>query len=302
MIAGIIGNTNKLKGTEFIFELVNCLHEAGIQSILSDSLIPTVHSCANAPNIPLAFENLATLGSCCDFIISAGGDGTLLASAVTAYEYDKPIVGVNLGKLGFLAEIGSREIKDFIANLKENKYTVDERTVLEGLIENHRHSGPPMLAFNDIVIDKGGWPKMIEQKLFINDMYVNTFTSDGLIIATPAGSTGYSLSVGGPIVAPGAKVITLSPISAHSLTIRPLVINNDDSIKVEIHSPHNVVQINCDGQHVHEFHPPVVLRVQKRQKSLKLLRTNSFNYYEILRNKLFWGADIRTMNHLNGEK
>jgi NAD+ kinase len=300
MIAGIIGNTNKLKGSDFIFKLVNCLRAADIQCILSDSLVPTVHSCANAPDIPLSFESLPVLGKNCDFILSAGGDGTLLASAVTAYEFDKPIVGVNLGKLGFLAEIGSEEIGSFIADLKENKYTVEERTVLEGQVENHEVSGPPMLAFNDIVIDKGGWPKMIEQKLFINDMYVNTFTSDGLIIATPAGSTGYSLSVGGPVVAPGAKVITLCPISAHSLTIRPLVINYTDCIKVAIESPHKVVQINCDGQHVYEFPPSIVLRVKRREKSLKLLRTNSFNYYEILRNKLFWGVDIRTMNLMNG--
>lgn len=300
MIAGIIGNTNKLKGSEFIAELVGCLHEAGIEPILSDSLEPIVKACKCTGDIPLAFADLSTLGKQCDCIISAGGDGTLLASAITAWEYDKPIVGVNLGKLGFLAEIGSTEIRSFIKDLREKNYSIDQRTVLEGSIEGADCVQAPMHAFNDIVIDKGGWPKMIELKLSINDMYVNTFTSDGLIIATPAGSTGYSLSVGGPVVAPGAKVITLCPISAHSLTIRPLVINNTDSIKVEIHSQHTVVHINCDGQTVHEFRPPVTLHVRKCEKSLKLLRTTSFNYYDILRNKLFWGVDIRTMQKMNG--
>ncbi len=302
MIAGIIGNTHKLKGSEFIFELVSCLRDVEIESILSDSLLPIVHSSAETVKQPYAFESLEQLGKNCDFIISAGGDGTLLASAVTALEFNKPIVGVNLGKLGFLAEVGLEDIRSFISDLKQGRYVIDERMVLEGRVEGDDKI--PMLAFNDIVIDKGGWPKMIDLTMFVNDEYVTKFSSDGLIMATPAGSTGYSLSVGGPVVTPNAKVITLSPISAHSLTIRPLVVDSNDKIKIEIVSQHEKVLINCDGQHVRELQPPITLHVEKNIKSLKLLRTDSFNYFEILRNKLFWGVDYRNMNNnqQNGKK
>ncbi len=300
MVAGIIGNTNKLKGSQFIIDLVSCLKNAGIESILSDSLIPIVSDYQAKSQCEFSFGNTELLGKSCDFIISAGGDGTLLASALTAFEHNKPIVGVNLGKLGFLAEVGTDQIPNFIAELQSESYSFEERIVLEGKI-----AGEPeysLLAFNDIVIDKGGWPKMIEIKLSVGKDYVNSFSSDGLIIATPAGSTGYSLSVGGPIVTPDADVITLSPISAHSLSMRPLVINSRKTIKVEVASPHNKLLINCDGQRVHEFTPPVTLIVTKNPKPLKLLRSDSFNYFEILRGKLYWGMDFRMIGDKSREQ
>ncbi len=295
MIAGIIGNTNKLKGSQFIFDLVSCLNDAEIESILSDSLIPVLSDYQFKSPYHYSFGNLEQIGKNCDFIISAGGDGTLLASAITAFEHNKPIVGVNLGKLGFLAEVRTDQISNFIAELQSASYVIEERVVLEGKIEGEPNLS--LLAFNDIVIDKGGWPKMIEIKLSVGKAYVNSFSSDGLIIATPAGSTGYSLSVGGPIVTPDADVITLSPISAHSLSMRPLVINSHKIIQVEVTSPHNKLHINCDGQRVHEFTPPVTMTVTKNPKPLKLLRSDSFDYFDILRNKLYWGMDFRTINN-----
>ena len=293
MIAGIIGNTNKLKGNEVILELLLNLKIAGIDYMLCDSLFQLMQDNGTIPPSDIRFSNLDDIGNASDFIISAGGDGTFLSSAITAYKYNKPIVGVNLGKLGFLAEIDISQLKEFIDNLKHGRYSIDERMVLNGFIDGN--SDFCMTAFNDIVIDKGSWPKMIELTLFIDDVYATTFSADGLIISTPSGSTGYSLSVGGPIITPDADVIALSPISAHSLTVSPLVLDRNKKIKIKISSHHNFVQLNNDGQKVFEFTPPITVNIQKDEKPLKILRTIATDYFEVLRSKLFWGVDIRNM-------
>ena len=152
-------------------------------------------------------------------------------------------------------------------------------------------------AVNDLVIDKGAWPKMIELTIAVEEEYVTTFSADGLIVATPTGSTGYSLSVGGPIVSPKAEVITLSPISPHSLTMRPLVLPSNGKIYITADSLHTKVQINCDGQRVMEFAPPLQIVISKSEKPLRLVHMDSVNYFEILRSKLMWGLDVRKNIH-----
>ncbi|MDO8550478.1 MAG: NAD(+)/NADH kinase, partial [Ignavibacteria bacterium] len=148
-------------------------------------------------------------------------------------------------------------------------------------------------AINDIVIDKGGWPKMIELTITVNGEYVTTFAADGLIIATPTGSTGYSISVGGPIVSPKTDVITLSPVSPHSLSIRPLVLPSTQEIVIKAESFHKEVHVNCDGQRVFAFAPPLEIKITKSKRPLKLVHTSFTSYFETLRNKLLWGIDLR---------
>ena len=142
---------------------------------------------------------------------------------------------------------------------------------------------------------------MIELTAWVDDEYVTTFSADGLIIATPTGSTGYSLSTGGPIIAPTAKAITLSPISPHSLTVRPLVLSSEQVIKLRADSPHREVQVSCDGQRVFYFPPPFEIRIKKSGRPLKLIKTSLTTYFETLRNKLLWGIDVR-INKLNSEE
>jgi NAD+ kinase len=233
-----------------------------------------------------------------DIIISIGGDGTMLATAYKAHIYDKPVLGLNLGKLGFLVETDVAQMDSVIDILKRKKYTIEERMVLTGYCDVPR-SGK-LVAVNDLVIEKGGWPKMIELTAWVDDEYVTTFSADGLIIATPTGSTGYSLSTGGPIVAPTARAITLSPISPHSLTVRPLVLSSEQVIKLRADSPHKEVQVSCDGQRVFNFPPPLEIVIKKSDRSLKLIKTSLTTYFETLRKKLLWGIDVR-INKLNSE-
>jgi NAD+ kinase len=224
-------------------------------------------------------------------IISIGGDGTMLATAYHAQFYNKPVFGINLGKLGFLVDANIDQLEKFIEELKHNKYSIEERMVIEGECVGHKVE--KLYAVNDIVFDKGGWPKMIEITITVNGEYVTTFAADGLIVATPTGSTGYSISVGGPIVSPKADVITLSPVSPHSLSMRPLVLPSNQEIIIRADSFHKEVHINCDGQRVFSFSPPLEIKITKSGRPLKIVRTSFISYFETLRSKLLWGIDLR---------
>jgi NAD+ kinase len=136
---------------------------------------------------------------------------------------------------------------------------------------------------------------MIELTIKVDNDYVSTFSADGIIVATPTGSTGYSLSTGGPIVNPKADAITISPISPHTLTMRPLVLSSNQKIEIQVRSP-ELVQVSCDGQRVHYFDSPVTLEIFKSNKPVRLIHSTKTNYFEILRNKLYWGLDIRKNN------
>jgi NAD+ kinase len=213
----------------------------------------------------------------------------------TAYEMrhsSTPIIGVNFGKLGFLAEFDLAGFTDFLQDIKTQNYVVEERMTLLG-----ECCGKELFAINDLVIDKGSWSKMIELTIKVDDDYVATFSADGLIVATPTGSTGYSLSTGGPIVNPKADVITLSPIAPHTLTMRPLVISSQQKVTVIVNSPSDKIQVSCDGQRVEYFDSPTVITIEKSKQPVRLVHSNRTNYFEILRNKLFWGLDVRKSNN-----
>lgn len=221
----------------------------------------------------------------------------MLATAFNAQKYDKPVLGINLGKLGFLVEADVSNLDTVIDTIKNKKYTIEERMIIEGNCADYKCE--TMIAINDLVIDKGGWPKMIELTVWVDGEYVTTFTADGLIAATPTGSTGYSISVGGPIVSPQADVITLSPISPHSLTVRPIVLPSKSEITIKADSLHRDIKVNCDGQRSYSFPPPMEIIIKKSDNSLKLVHTSLTTYFQTLRTKLLWGIDTRYSNKGN---
>ncbi len=290
MKIGIIANTNKPSAVQVVSSLVEKLKKAGFDFLLGASLLQNQNEIAKDARKKIYISN-EELAEKSDMIISIGGDGTMLASANLAQLNDKPILGVNLGKLGFLAEININQMDFLIEDIKNNNYSIEERMIIEG--ECIAHKVETLYAINDIVIDKGGWPKMIEITIKVEGELVTTLSSDGIIAATPTGSTGYSISCGGPIVSPKADVITLSPISPHSLTMRPLVLPGDQEIIIRADSLHDKVQINCDGQRVFGFAPPLELKIKKSKRPLKIIHTSQASYYETLRNKLLWGIDLR---------
>lgn len=290
MNAGIVPNLSKKDIFKILDSLITKLTSAGIDVYLQKEL-----------DLPAEFyetikNKITDCESDCFFskseiILSLGGDGTMLSTAYDARKYDVPLAGINIGKLGFLAEVNMADLDSFINSIKLKNYNVEDRMTIKAACPGVNNSN--MFAVNDIVIDKGMWPKMIELTIFVDDEYVSTFTADGVIIATPTGSTGYALSTGGPIVFPKSSSIIISPIAPHTLTMRPLVLSSDQKINIRVTSQNKSFQVNCDGQRVHQFDAPGEISIEKSNRPLKLLHTKTSGYFEILREKLFWGQDIR---------
>ncbi len=289
-IIGVIANTTKQNVFSVVSDLIRMIKANEFDFLLSNDIRANKKLLTEKVD-ENKFLDADKLSQRSDVIISIGGDGTMLASAYYAQFYNKPVFGVNLGKLGFLVDANVDQLETLIEELKSEKYSIDERMVIEG--ECIGHKVEKLYAINDIVIDKGGWPKMIELTITVDGEYVTTFAADGLIIATPTGSTGYSISVGGPIVSPKTDVITLSPVSPHSLSIRPLVLPSTQEIVIKAESFHKEVHVNCDGQRVFSFPPPLEVKITKSKRPLKLVHTSFTSYFETLRNKLLWGIDLR---------
>ncbi|MCF8240429.1 MAG: NAD(+)/NADH kinase [Melioribacteraceae bacterium] len=290
MRVGIIPNINKENVIEVITLLISKLQESKINYVLSSHLLEKKDD-FNKIISNSDFAGDEEICNMSDIVVSIGGDGTMLNTAYDARNGNPLLAGLNFGKLGFLAEFEVGHIEEFVMDIKNKNFIIEERMTLGAVCSEA--PGKALYCINDLVIDKGGWPKMIEMTIKVDDDYVSTFSADGIIIATPTGSTGYSLSTGGPIVSPKADAITLSPISPHTLTMRPLVLSSIQRIIIDVNSPHSSVQVNSDGQRVHYFKPPMRIEIFKSDKPIRLIHTRKTNYFEILRKKLFWGLDVR---------
>ncbi len=221
-----------------------------------------------------------------DFLVSLGGDGTLLSLVRRSYGYNKPVLGINAGNLGFLADIKIDEVDDFLDSLLMGEYRIDDRMMIEGYIEraNNKKS---FYAFNDVVITRPTISKMALIDASIDGEHFNRYSGDGLIIATPTGSTAYSMAAGGPIMYPLTKALIMTPICAHSLTQRPLVVPADFTI--ELHSPNAKVIAMIDGQDDYDMFIGDQLVIKGATVGAKLLHRVERNYFSVLREKLSWG-------------
>jgi len=216
----------------------------------------------------------------CDFIIAAGGDGTFLWAGSIIYGFDIPLLGINLGGLGFLTDIRKEEIKSIFIDLRNKKYTIQERFFLKA---NCR--GEESVALNDVVFSSTDI-RVIDLDIYINDSFVTQLSGDGLIIATPTGSTAYSLSSGGPILKPGTKAFVITPISPHALTFRPLVVDQESRILIKTKEKCRFV---CDGQRLFTLDSDEEVSIEKNVNPLKVIKFEDWDYFDILRKKLNWG-------------
>ena len=287
---GIIANTTKENVNLVVSELIKKLQTNKFNFLLSNALIKQKEILAKElrKNVFVPDDKLCNNS---DLVISIGGDGTMLTTAYKAQFFNKPVLGINFGKLGFLSEANINQIDVLINEIKRGLIKIEERILITGEVLGHKVER--LIAINDIVIDKGGWPKMIDLELTVNNEFVTTISADGIVIATPTGSTGYSLSIGGPIVSPLTDAITLSPISPHSLTVRSIVLPSNQEIFIKADSLHKEILVNCDGQRVFAVPPPLRIKIMKHNRPLKLVRTSLTSYFETLRSKLLWGVDLR---------
>ncbi len=223
-----------------------------------------------------------------DFLVSLGGDGTLLSLVRSSYGFDKPVVGINAGTLGFLADITIDEVDNFLAQLLAGEYRIDNRMMMEGCVTTKEGKKKPFFALNDVVLTRPVISKMARINASIDGEWFNTYRGDGLIISTPTGSTAYNLAAGGPVMYPLTQAFIMTAVSAHSLTNqRPLVVPADFTI--ELSSPSEKVIAVIDGQDHYEMHEGDVLRIQGAATGAKLLHRKERNYFSVLREKLSWG-------------
>ncbi len=289
MLIGILGNASKPETAAGVSALVGILNRRGISFLLHEGLLE-------------AFSHLGTLGEfvagerfrgeTIDVVIAFGGDGTMLATSRLLAGSGVPLVGINLGKLGFLAEYSIDSLEQTVEELVSGQCRVVERTLLRASFPDNPELDE-LLGLNDIVIDKRDGALILRLETHINGDYLGTYSADGLILATPTGSTAYSLAVGGPVVAPSAKVIVIAPIAPHMLTARPVVVDDDAvlDVRVRSHRHDETVRVYADGQ-VHRNLPMGSrVRITRHEKTARLVKRTSSTYFDVLRAKLLWGIE-----------
>jgi len=224
-----------------------------------------------------------------DLVVVLGGDGTLISVARLTGEREVPILGVNLGSLGFLTEITLDELCDSVDRYLSGEYRVSERLMLHVAVVRNGRVIEEKRVLNDVVINKGALARIIDLETMINGSYLTTFKGDGMIVSTPTGSTGYSLSANGPILYPELECFVITPICPHTLTNRPIVVASDSRISVELKCINEDVFLTLDGQVGVELKCGDEIRIGKADKRTRLIISSSRDYFEILRTKLKWG-------------
>ena len=223
--------------------------------------------------------------------ISMGGDGTFLRTAARVNRQNIPILGINTGRLGFLADVGSTEVEETLEEVFKHYYRVEERTLLRLGTETRAYQGYNY-ALNEIAVLKRDTSSMITIHTELNGEYLTSYQADGLVIATPTGSTAYSMSVNGPIILPQDNSLVLSPVAPHSLNVRPLVIPDDYEIRLNIESRNRTFLVSLDGRS--EIFPSGIrLTISKANYTTKVIKRYNHTFYQTLREKLMWGADVR---------
>jgi NAD+ kinase len=276
--AGFILKPND-PGIKVLFERIRSEFEAkGIAVLLAERSAGMI----GLRGIP--FEQMCEAS---DFLVSLGGDGTLLSLVRRSYGHHKPVVGINAGNLGFLADITIDDVDNFLSQLLNGEYRIDERMMIEGYIRKKSGEKQPFFAFNDVVISRPVISKMVQINAAIDGEMFNGYKGDGLIVATPTGSTAYNLASGGPVMYPLTEAFILTPILAHSLTQRPLVVPADFTL--ELSSPDEKIIAIIDGQDDYEVLAGDVLVIKGAKRGARLLHRKERNYFSVLREKLSWG-------------
>ena len=282
---GIIGRVDSEPVRESVRALVELLERRDVSVVLEEDTSRALAS----HSFKVATRKL--IGEVCDMVIVVGGDGSLLGAARDLAQHDVPVLGINRGKLGFLTDIAPDDIESGVSAVLDGHYEIESRFLLETELKRDGARVGQSDAFNDVVLHSGQAPKMLSFELYIEDEFVYSQRSDGLIVSTPTGSTAYSLSGGGPIMHPRLNAIVLVPMFPHTLSSRPLVIDGTSEIKIMIaeNNPTSP-RVSCDGQVNIGVHPGDVLYIRKKSRNLKLIHPKGHSFYETCRDKLGWGA------------
>ncbi|WP_072682137.1 NAD(+)/NADH kinase [Arcobacter sp. LA11] len=273
-IAGVVLKPDSPEIKKEFLEIKKCLKNHGIEVFLEK---------CSATMIGEEGLSLDELCEKVDFLVSVGGDGTLLSVVRKSFNYNIPVLGIHMGTLGFLTDIIYEEFPNFLRDFKSDNYRIDNRMLVECCVNDKC-----FVAFNDIVISRKTVSSMITIKAKIDGNSFNSYYGDGVIISTPTGSTAYNLSVGGPVVYPLTEAFIITPVAPHSLTQRPLVMPADIVIEFKITDEQGAVLL-IDGQDTYEVENNAVIKVTIAQNKAKLIHRTKRNFFEVLNEKLGWG-------------
>jgi NAD+ kinase len=277
---GVITNREKDVGLSYTSQLVESIKRYGGQAVL-----PAI---AGLPGMEGIDSEVEEIRDKCDMIICLGGDGTFLRTARIAYMSQLPMLGINLGSLGFLTDVEKGEIDKSVENILSNNYSIEERIMLSAKLYKDGKLAAQDVAINDIVISRGGIPRILHLSTYIDNNLIEMFPGDGIVVATPTGSTAYSLSAGGPIVEPTSGLIIITPICPHILSSRALIASDQRKIKICV-SPgfEHKALVTVDGQKNLEITGGDHLEIEKTKSTVKILRVNSKNFFTVLRSKIY---------------
>ena len=285
----IFGNTYQPKKSESFQKLLACLTLRRAEVLIEREFYTFLTEEQKLPIEGVTVFDLSDFYA--DFVISMGGDGTFLRAASMVGNKNIPILGVNTGRLGFLADVNALEIEHTINALYEGDYAIDTRAVIRVETDGQQLTGFDC-ALNDVAILKRDNASMSSIHMTINGDYVTTYQADGLIISTPTGSTAYSLSNGGPIIVPGTHVFSLTAVAPHSLNVRPIVLSEDSEIKLTVESRTHNYLVALDGRS-EKLVDTTRLTLRKAPYRVKVIKRAGTKYFHTLREKMMWGADSR---------
>ncbi len=278
---GIITNFNKDAGLKYTKELILWLEERGVRALVPMRIAEAV--CCGT-----ACENLTELYEKADFAVILGGDGTILRNARQMAEYDLPILGVNFGTLGYLADVERADAKNAISSVIEGNYTLENRMMLS---VSHYRGDIPMgnyTALNEVYISHTRSVNIVDLEMSVNDAFINVFRADGIMVSTPTGSTAYNLSAGGPILMPDTRLMAVTSVCPHNLYSRPFVISGDDCVTIKVLDDDELI-FSLDGAERIALEQCDTVKITGSEKSVRTIKTSGRSFYDTLRYKLMEG-------------
>lgn len=272
-------------------QLLDELAKENVEPVIYEPFFEKIKSSYRFPDKFSVFSDSDDLGESTDFLVSLGGDGTLLDTVTLVRDTNVPVLGINFGRLGFLASIGRKELHVAVQSLVKRSVVIDQRSLIH-LDASSALFGECPYGLNEFAIHKTDQSPMIKIHTYLNGEFLNTYWADGLIVATPTGSTGYSLSCNGPIVFPESSSFVITPVAPHNLNVRPIVVPDDNiiSFEVEGRSENFICALDSRREIVDK---KIQLAVRRESFTLSLVRLNENNFLQTLRNKLSWGLDTR---------
>ena len=294
MKIAIYGQSADKISKNMFLELLSISKSENIKILIEKKYNSILLQKSKTSHVHKLFSSYEDLDSTVDLMITIGGDGTLLRSISFVRDLGIPIIGINTGRLGFLATLNQELLNIELKKILKGEFNVEERSLLEVNIDNNNDFSDFNFALNEVSVGRKNTTSMIEIKTTLNGEYLNTYWADGLIVSTPTGSTGYSLSCGGPIMTPSSQTFSITPIAPHNLNARPLVISDEIKIELSVEGREESHLLSLDSR-INSLKNNVKIKIKKANYNIKLAAFKNNSLYKTLRSKLLWGEDRRNI-------